>query len=33
MDDLTNMRLAGYRGGTIEYYREDAVREEDGTIT
>ena len=33
MDDLTYMRLPGYRGGTIEYYREDAVRDEDGVIT
>ena len=33
MDDLNYMRLPGYRGGTIEYYQEDAVRDEDDVIT
>ena len=32
MDELTYMRLPGYRGGTIEYYQEDAVRDEDDVI-
>lgn len=33
MEGFTYVRLPGYGGGTIEFYQDDVIRDEDGTAT